>query len=208
MKSSAVLMIFELKAFHRVPDFGIKDVTVTTYQAVSGAGRNGVGSMDIIGNVIPFISNEETKIVQETKQILGTISKERIEPASFEVNASCARVPVLNGHLESVVVKLEHEFSVDQVIKSFSSFSGEPQVLELPMAPTNPIIVRKEPDRPQPTRDLSLDDGDMGMAVKIGRVRKHKNRLNFFLLVHNAIRGAAGASVLNAEFAQAKGVLK
>ncbi len=198
-------LVFGLKP---LMDFGIEDVVVTTYQAVSGAGRNGVGSMDILGNVIPYITNEETKIVQETKRILGKNENGKIVPASFDVNASCARVPVLNGHLESVVVQLESEFSVDQIIETYNSFRGEPQTLGLPTAPTKPIIVKQEPDRPQPTRDLSLHVGDLGMAVKIGRVRKHKNRLNFFLLVHNAIRGAAGASVLNAEFARAKGMLE
>ncbi|MHA1964173.1 MAG: aspartate-semialdehyde dehydrogenase [Candidatus Thorarchaeota archaeon] len=198
-------LVFGLKP---LMEFGIRDVIVTTYQAVSGAGRRGVGSMDILGNVIPFISNEETKIEQETRLILGKHENERIIPAQFDVNASCARVPVLNGHLESVVVQLEDEFSVNQVIDAYNSFRGEPQALELPTAPSNPIVVRLESDRPQPTRDLSLHVGDLGMAVKIGRVRKHRNRLNFFLLVHNAIRGAAGASVLNAEFARAKGVLE
>ncbi len=188
-------------------DFGIKDVIVTTYQAVSGAGLNGVVSMDILGNVIPFIANEETKMAQETQRILGRNENGKIIPASFDVNASCARVPVMNGHLESVVVQLDQEFSVSQIIEAYNSFSGEPQSLKLPTAPSHPIIVREESDRPQPTRDLSLQAGDLGMSVKIGRVRKQGNRLNFFLLVHNAIRGAAGASVLNAEFAQAKGVL-
>ena len=198
-------LVFGLKP---LMDFGINDVIVTTYQAISGAGRNGVGSMDILGNVIPFIANEETKIAQETQQILGRSEGGKIVPASFNVNASCARVPVMNGHLESVVVQLDQEFSVNQIIEAFSSFSGEPQSLNLPTAPSQPIIISKEPDRPQPLRDLSLQAGDLGMSVKIGRVRKQGNRLNFFLLVHNAIRGAAGASVLNAEFAQAKGVLK
>ena len=198
-------LVFGLKP---LMDYGISDVVVTTYQAVSGAGRDGIGAMDILGNVIPYIANEETKVEQETRLILGENSNGKIVPAPFTVNASCARVPVLNGHLESVVVELEHELSVNQVIEVYNSFNGEPQNLKLPTAPSNPIIVMKEQDRPQPTRDLSLQTGDLGMAVKIGRIRKHKNRLNFFLLIHNAIRGAAGASVLNAEFAIAKGVLK
>ena len=121
-------LVFGLKP---LMDFGINDVIVTTYQAVSGAGRNGVGSMDILGNVIPYISNEETKIAQETQIILGCKENGKIVPAPFDVNASCARVPVLNGHLESVVVQLEREFSVDQIIEAFNSFSGEPQALSL-----------------------------------------------------------------------------
>ena len=193
-------LVFGLKPLMQ---FGIKSVMVTTFQAVSGAGRHGVASLDILGNVLPFIANEETKLENETKKILGKLEGLKVKHADFEINASCARVPVMNGHLESVVVELEHEISVEETKDAFVQFTGEPQKLQLTSAPEKPIICCSENDRPQPKRDLD----DLGMAVKIGRVRRKGARLNFFLLVHNTIRGAAGASVLNAEFALAKGHL-
>lgn len=196
-------LVFGLKPLQ---EFGIKFVTVSTYQAVSGAGRRGVSSMDILGNVIPFISNEEEKMASETKEILGSLESGRVKPATFDVNASCVRVPVQDGHLESIVVDLEESVEVDHIIEIMNNFTGEPQSLHLPTAPSQPIVVLNESDRPQPKRDLSLDKGDLGMTVKIGRLRKQGGRLNMFLLVHNTMRGAAGASVLNAEFALAKGV--
>jgi aspartate-semialdehyde dehydrogenase len=189
-------------------EYGIRNITVTTFQAVSGAGRRGVSSMDILGNVIPFIAREEEKIAMETCKILGRLENGRVIPAKFDVDASCTRVPVMNGHLESVVVEFEEPVSLDIATKAMSDFTGEPQALNLPTAPLRPLIVMQEHDRPQPKRDLSLSEPDLGMAVKVGRLRGNRNRLSMFLLVHNTIRGAAGASVLNAEFARAKGVLK
>jgi aspartate-semialdehyde dehydrogenase len=188
-------------------EYGIHNIIVTTFQAVSGAGRKGVSSMDILSNFIPFISNEEEKIAVETCKILGYLENGRITPAHFDVNASCTRVPVLDGHLESVVIEFEDPLDVDTVTKAMSIFTGEPQNLNLPTAPVRPLIVMQEPDRPQPKRDLSLSEPNLGMAVMVGRIRCNQNRLSMFLLVHNTVRGAAGASVLNAEFARAKGVL-
>jgi len=196
-------LVFGLKPLQ---EFGIKSVTVSTYQAVSGGGRNGVSSLDILGNVIPFISNEEEKMVLETKEILGDFENGRVKPATFDVNASCVRVPVQDGHLESVVVDLAESVEIGHIADAMNNFTGEPQSLQLHTAPPKPIVVLEESDRPQPKRDLFLEKGDLGMIVKIGRLRKQGARLNMILLVHNAIRGAAGASVLNAEFALAKGV--
>ncbi len=196
-------LVFGLKPLQH---FGIKSVIVSTYQAISGAGRKGVSAMDILGNVIPFISNEEKKMALETKKILGDLNDGNVKPAPFEVNASCARVPVQDGHLESIVVNLEESVEIDDITDIMNNFTGEPQSLKLPTAPTNPIVVLSESDRPQPKRDLSIKKGDLGMTVKIGRLRKQGSQLNMFLLVNNTVRGAAGASVLNAEFALAKGV--
>ena len=195
-------------ALRPLVEYGIRNITVTTFQAVSGAGRRGVSSMDILGNVIPFISKEEEKIALETCKILGHLENGRVTPAPFDVNASCTRVPVMDGHLESVVVDFEDPIDANTITKVMNGFTGEPQVLNLPTAPDRPLIIMQEADRPQPKRDLSIIEPDFGMAVKVGRIRVHRNRLNMFLLVHNTIRGAAGASVLNAEFARAKGVLK
>ncbi len=196
-------LVFGLKP---LVGYGIRNVFVTTYQAISGAGRHGVSSMDILGNVIPYISEEEVKIERETTKILGQVEDERITPASFSVNATCARVPVMNGHLESVVVQLDSEISTEQAITCFKDFA-EPQVKGLPMAPENPIEVFETNDRPQPIKDLYTERDPHGMAVKVGGFRKKAKSLNFWLLVHNLMRGAAGASVLNAEFARAKGVI-
>jgi aspartate-semialdehyde dehydrogenase len=197
-------LVFGLKPLQ---DYGIDEVLVTTYQAISGAGRRGVASMDILGNVIPFIRNEEEKIETETRIILGDLSNGVVNPAEFSVNASCARVPVFDGHLESISVKTNNDISVDDAIERFSTFSGIPQEHDLPTAPETPIQVLSEDDRPQPLRDLNLSPSNDGMRVKIGRIRKKGKWLNFFLLVHNTIRGAAGASVLNAEYALAKDYL-
>jgi aspartate-semialdehyde dehydrogenase len=185
---------------------GIRNVFVTTYQSISGAGRHGVSSMDILGNVIPHISEEEVKLESETTKILGQAENERITTAKFSVNATCARVPVMNGHLESVVVQFDSEISIEQAITSFKDFA-EPQVKGLPMAPEIPIEVFETNDRPQPIKDLVTERDPHGMAVKVGGFRKKGKWLNFWLLVHNLMRGAAGASVLNAEFARAKGVI-
>jgi aspartate-semialdehyde dehydrogenase len=186
--------------------FNIAYVTITTYQALSGAGLPGIPSLEALGNIIPFIESEEEKVETETKKILGTMEEGGISNAGFEVNASCARVPVRDGHLESVVVEFENETEILDIEKAFIHFSGMPQQLKLPTAPQNPIIVRKEENRPQPQLDLmaGYPSRAAGMAVSVGRIRKKGNKISFFLLVHNTIRGAAGASILNAEFAYEK----
>jgi len=186
--------------------FGIEEVTVTTMQSVSGAGRRGIASLDILGNVIPHIRDEERKLESETLKILGTIAEGKVNPANFNINATCTRVPVQEGHLESISIKLNEEVSIDQAIEAFSEFSGEISSLGLSSAPKKPILLLTEEDRPQPARDLYFQD-PLGMSVKIGRIRKSRTHLSFLLLVHNTMRGAAGASVLNAEYALRKGYL-
>ncbi|MGY5853913.1 MAG: aspartate-semialdehyde dehydrogenase [Candidatus Thorarchaeota archaeon] len=198
-------LVFGLKPLMK---YGIKQVFVTTYQAISGAGKTGVASMDILGNVIPYIGGEEEKVEWETREILGSLVDGSVRPAEFDVNASCARVPVVNGHLESVVIRLSEDVGTEQIVSDFESFAGEPQNLNLSMAPGNPIEILNQEDRPQPVRDLTHDNDPHGMAVKIGRVRKKGLYLNFYLLVHNTMRGAAGASVLNAEYALSRGHLR
>ncbi|MFX1537979.1 MAG: aspartate-semialdehyde dehydrogenase, partial [Promethearchaeota archaeon] len=198
---SAAGLVIALKPLMK---FGIKSIIVTTYQALSGAGRPGVASMDILGNIIPYIKEEEEKIERETRKMLGTFKDNQIKFADFYINASCARVPVKNGHLESVVVKFEEDTTVEAALKAFNDFTGEPQLMKLPTAPKKPIILNEELNRPQPVRDLysSGSNEAPGMAVTVGRVRKKGSRLNFFLLVHNTIRGAAGCSIMNAELAK------
>lgn len=190
--------------------FNVKSAFVSTYQALSGAGRHGVSSLDILGNVIPHIQNEEKKIEQETKKILGKYQQNQIKWANFYINASCARVPVKNGHLESIVLELEEELSLGKVENIFNTFSGEISQYNLPTAPKKPIIVSTEKDQPQPARVLhtAQQNGREGMNISIGRIRKKGSFFNFFLLVDNLVRGAAGASILNAEFAKAKNFLR
>ncbi len=179
--------------------YDIKRVYVSTMQAVSGAGYNGVPSMAIVDNLVPFIGEEEEKIETETRYLLGDYDGETVTPASFGVSASCHRVGVVDGHTEAVFIEFEEDLEVDDVKKSFNKFKGLPQKLNLYSAPINPIVVREEENRPQPRMDRNTDKG---MAVTVGRVRKDDafdNSLRYVLVGHNTIRGAAGASILNAE---------
>jgi aspartate-semialdehyde dehydrogenase len=182
--------------------FGIRRVNVTTMQAVSGAGYPGVPSLDILGNLIPFIGGgEEEKIETETLKILGEIERPHAAIVSAQVN----RVPVIDGHTMTVSLELDACPAPDEVVAAMRAFRGRPQELRLPTAPCPPLNVMSATNRPQPRLDADLGDG---MTVSIGRVRAcpvltHK----FVALGHNTIRGAAGASVLNAELMKAEGLL-
>lgn len=185
--------------------FGLEAVMMTSMQAISGAGYPGVASMDIIDNVMPYIGGEEEKCEVEPQKILGRFAGSRIEDAPFKVSAQCNRVPVQDGHLESVRVKLAKKASIDEVIATLENFRGLPQELRLPTAPEKPIIVRSEKDRPQPRLDR---DAGNGMATVVGRISKDTIfDYKLTLISHNTIRGAAGAAVLNAELLIAKGLL-
>jgi aspartate-semialdehyde dehydrogenase len=183
--------------------FDIQRVVVTTMQAVSGAGYPGVASLDILGNVVPFIGGEEDKLETETLKILGSDGG-RV-PLGARVSAHTNRVPVVDGHTITVSVDLGGRPPVADLIASMRQFRGRPQELDLPSAPAEPLIVRSEDHRPQPRLDADLGDG---MTVSIGRVREcpvftHK----FVALGHNTVRGAAGAAILNAELMSAEGLL-
>ena len=198
---STIQLVISLKP---LMDFGVKQVIVSTMQALSGAGYPGVPSLDIIDNVVPFISKEEEKMEVEALKLLGTFDGNAVRNAGFQLSASCNRVHVKDGHLESVFVKLESDPSIDQVEETFRKFRGEPQELKLPSAPINPIVVRKEQNRPQPRFDR--DEGK-GMSIVVGRIRKDPiMTLKYMCLGHNTIRGAAGAGLLSAELAVAKGI--
>lgn len=185
-------------------NFGLKKVIVSTMQALSGAGYPGVPSLDIIDNVVPYISNEEEKLECESQKILGTFENETINPANLILSASCHRVNVKEGHLESVFVKLDSNPSMNEVEEAFRQFRGEPQKLSLPSAPKAPIIVRPEQNRPQPRFDR---DAGKGMSVVIGRVRKDPiMTMKYLCLGHNTIRGAAGGGILSAELIITKGL--
>ena len=183
--------------------FKIRAVIVSTMQAVSGAGYPGVPSLDILGNVLPFIGGEEEKMESETLKILGSDGGRA--PYEAVVSAHTNRVPVIDGHTMTVSVDLEDDPEIDEVVEAFTSFRGRPQELKLPTAPDPAIVLMREPNRPQPRLDAGLGDG---MAVSVGRVRKCPVLSNKFVaLGHNTIRGAAGASVLNAELMKAEGLL-
>jgi aspartate-semialdehyde dehydrogenase len=185
--------------------FGIEQVMVTTLQAASGAGYPGVASLDLIDNVIPFIAGEEEKIETETRKILGVWQDGAFADAPIRLSAQATRVPVREGHLASVSVKLAQTPQPEDIVAAWQEFSGQPQALKLPTAPPRVLRYLDAPDRPQPRYDR---DAEHGMGVTLGRLR-HCAVLDyrFICLSHNTIRGAAGAALLNAELAYAHGLL-
>ncbi len=200
---SATFLAMALAPLHR--RFGVELVSVVTMQAVSGAGYPGLSALDISGNVIPFISGEEEKLESETQKILGSRRNGAIDPAALRVSAQVNRVPVTDGHLESVSLKLTNPAKLDEVRDALQSFSGEPQTEDLPSAPQMPIVVLDEPDRPQPKLDV---DRENGMATFVGGLRRCcVLDYKMTVLGHNTLRGAAGGSVLNAELAMARGLI-
>jgi len=179
--------------------YTFKRVSVTTMQAVSGAGYNGVPSMGILDNIIPFIGGEEEKMQSETLHLLGKVNGGLVDKANFPLSASCNRVGVVDGHTESVAIEFEEDdITVEDIEKAMNDFRGIPQKEKLSFAPEQPVIVRKEENRPQPRMDR---DAGHGMSVSVGRVREDvfENSFKYTLVGHNTIRGAAGASILNAE---------
>jgi aspartate-semialdehyde dehydrogenase len=185
--------------------FGITRVIATTLQAISGAGYPGVPSMDIVGNVIPFIGSEEEKMQQETQKILGSFAGDYVEPLAAKVSAHCNRVPVVDGHTVTVSVELSSQPSEADLRNAFETYSSVPQQRELPSAPKHPVQYMPEADRPQPRKDA---ERERGMAAFIGRLRPCPVfDWKFVALGHNTIRGAAGAAVLNAELMHSEGLL-
>ncbi len=181
-------------------DFGLRYVNVVTMQAVSGAGYNGVPSMAIIGNIVPYIEGEEAKVSEEPRKILGRLVDGEVQPMDVPIDATCMRVPTIVGHLESVQVELGRDASIEEAVDSLAGFIGLPQKLELPTAPRRPIHVFIDDDRPQPR--LDADAGEVpGMVISVGRVRKGRKpgTVMFVTLSHNLIRGAAGGAILTAE---------
>jgi aspartate-semialdehyde dehydrogenase len=185
--------------------FGVKAVAVTTLQAVSGAGYPGLPSLDILGNVVPFIAGEEEKIERETKKILGTLQGDRVAPHPVTVSAQTTRVPVVDGHTAAVFVTLGSDPGPEALCDAFRSYRSVPQERGLPSAPEHPTVVVAEEDRPQPRLDIGVE---RGMASVVGRVRRcDVMGYKFVVLGHNTIRGAAGAALLNAELLHSEGLL-
>jgi aspartate-semialdehyde dehydrogenase len=184
---------------------GIDELFVTTMQAISGAGYNGVASYAILDNVIPYISGEEEKIETEPQKILGRWDGQRFVPAPMRISAQTNRVPTIDGHLMAISMKLRRKASREEIIDALRSFRGEPQGLDLPSAPKQPIHYIDAPDRPQPRLDR---DAGQGMAVTVGRVRPCPILdCKFVALGHNTVRGAAGGAILNAELLYARGLI-
>lgn len=201
---STIGMVMALKPL--ADNFGLEAVNVVTMQAISGGGYPGVPSMDIIDNVIPFIGGEEEKMEKEPRKILGTLTQNKIEFSEMKISAQCNRVGVIDGHTECVQVKLKKRVSKEEIINIWNNFSGEPQKLNLPFAPANPIIYLEGDKYPQPRLHRNLGNG---MSVAIGRLRECSLfDYKFVILSHNTVRGAAGGTILIAELMKAKGYLE
>jgi aspartate-semialdehyde dehydrogenase len=193
---STIVMVPTLKPLMQ---FGIQSVTVATMQAISGAGYDGIASMAILDNVVPYIGGEEEKVETEPLKLLGEFDGAEVVDADFKVSASCNRVPVMDGHTENLWVKMAQDPTPEQVKEAFLNFN--PGLGDLPTEPDPAIIVREEPDRPQPRLDRNMGNG---MGITVGRIREG---IRYTVMGHNTVRGAAGASVLNAELLHKMGKL-
>lgn len=205
---TTVGLVMSLAPLHHA--FGLAKVMMTSMQAVSGAGYPGVPTLDILGNVIPYIGGEEEKVEAETQKLLGSLDDDpahdgSVEPGDFAVSAQCNRVMVEDGHTETVSVALRSKASPDQVLAAWQGFEAPTEVRGLPSAPGRPIVVREEQDRPQPKFDVNAE---RGMAAVVGRLRPCPVLdYKYVVLSHNTIRGAAGAALLNAELMKTEGYL-
>jgi aspartate-semialdehyde dehydrogenase len=185
--------------------FGLDTVMAVTMQAVSGAGYPGVASLDILGNVIPYIAKEEEKMEEETRKLLGRLNGSGIVMGSFGMSAQCNRVAVEDGHTESVSVKLKKKANPEEIVAAWNEFRSLPQQMRLPSAPEQPVVYVTPSDRPQPRLD---GDRGNGMTTTVGRLRPcGVLDWKFTVLSHNTIRGAAGAALLNAELLKVQGYL-
>jgi aspartate-semialdehyde dehydrogenase len=200
---STIVLALALAPLHEA--FGVRGCFVATMQAVSGAGYPGVPSLDILGNVVPHIAGEEEKIETETRKILGRLAGDEVSPAQMAISAHTNRVPVEHGHTVCASVALERRSSVADAIGVLESWRGAVDARGLPTAPDRPVVLTAEPDRPQPRRDAGAG---RGMTVTVGRVRPDPVlHLRFVAMGHNVVRGAAGASLLNAELMAVRGLL-
>jgi aspartate-semialdehyde dehydrogenase len=205
VKSNCSLQSY-VPALHALKDLGLTEVLACTYQAISGAGKNFETWPEMIDNVIPYIGGEEEKSENEPLKIWGSIKDGVIVPATTpSITSQCLRVPVTDGHIAAVFVKLSEKTTEEEIIRRWNEFSGEPQEMELPSAPKQFIHYFEQPDRPQTKLDRNLENG---MAVSVGRLRKDKQYdYKFVCLSHNTLRGAAGGGVLMAELLCAKGFI-
>lgn len=200
---SAMGLVLALAPLHK--SFGLEKVMAVTMQAVSGAGYPGVASLDILGNVIPYIAKEEEKMEEETQKLLGSLNGAGVVLAPFKMSAQCNRVAVEDGHTESVSVQLTKKAEAEEILEAWHSFRGVAQEKRLPSAPDVPVRYLQPTDRPQPRFDV---DSGHGMTTTVGRLRPcGVLDWKFTVLSHNTIRGAAGAALLNAELLKVEGYL-
>jgi len=198
---AAIATVLPLAPLHE--SFGISTLFIATMQAVSGAGYPGVPSLDILGNVIPYIKDEEPKLEAEVRKFLGRRGDSRIEDANIAVTSHTNRVPVEHGHTVVMSVKLAKKAAFEEVKQAMVSWRGASEACGLPSSPERPLVTTDDPDRPQPRRDVGAG---RGMTVTVGRIRPDPVLdVKFVALGHNIVRGAAGASVLNAELMAATG---
>ncbi|HUK88505.1 MAG TPA: aspartate-semialdehyde dehydrogenase [Terriglobales bacterium] len=198
---TAIGLVMALAPLERA--FGLEKVFMVSMQAISGAGYPGVSSLDILGNVIPYIAREEEKVEAEARKLLGRLDGKQVTGAGFAISVHCNRVAVEEGHTESVSVKLRRPATAEEIIAAWSGFRGVPQELRLPNAPERPLEYDPAADRPQPRLDV---DRGAGMTATLGRLRPCSLLdWKFTVLSHNTIRGAAGAALLNAELLKAQG---
>ncbi|QSG14393.1 aspartate-semialdehyde dehydrogenase [Halapricum desulfuricans] len=181
--------------------FGLERIDVSTLQAVSGAGYNGVSSMEIIDNAIPHIGGEEKKMETESRKLLGEFDGAAVRWNSFDVAASCNRIPTLDGHLENVWADTSADVTPEEVVEAMESY---PSADDLYSSPEQLIRVFEEPDRPQPRLDRNRDNG---MGIAVGGIQETTGGVQFNCLAHNTLRGAAGASILNGELLLEEGYI-
>ena len=200
---STINIVMAIAPLHRA--FGLRKLFAVTMQAISGAGYPGVASLDILGNVIPFIGDEEPKVETEPQKLLGDFDGERVRMAPFVTSAQTNRVAVRHGHTACLSMAFERHPHEDEALAVLRDWPGGIAHLGLPTAPPTPLVVHEAENRPQPIKDV---DRDAGMSVHVGRVRPDPLfDLRLVCMGHNVMRGAAGASVLNAELMAVRGLL-
>lgn len=195
---TAAGLALPLKPLHH--ELKIGKVLVTTMQAISGAGFNGVAALKIMNNIVPHIDGEEEKVENETKKLLGELDQDAVIDPDIKIAATCMRVPTPHGHLKSVYVECGRDVDAATAKNILENFKGLPQKLKLPSAPQRPIIVKEHEDRPQAALDLHAGSVK-GMSVTVGKMRQglDTRSLRFVVLSHNLVRGAAGNAILVGE---------